>query len=170
MLVLWEAAAAERQVVQSLRRTNFESIEALWAKALALDLETDPVNLDASFSAALAAFTCLACFLSSSDQGGPLPRPLFWPSPPIASATLVGLKKGCHTQKSCNAVGFGLGFDFAFRLGRDQVGPRNLKTLGTNRKLWPMAGLRISSQKQTRDSSFGPLSLRIWRPLGLRKH
>ena len=25
--------------------TNFESIEALWAKALALDLETDPVNL-----------------------------------------------------------------------------------------------------------------------------
>ena len=38
---------------------------------------------------------------------------------PIASAILVGLKKGCHTQKSCNAVGFGLGFGFAFRLGRD---------------------------------------------------
>ena len=69
-----------------------------------------------------------------------------------SSATLVGLKKGCHTQKSCNAVGFG----FAFRLARDQV----VKTLRTNRKLfWAMAGLRISSQKQRRDSSFGPLSL-----------
>ena len=27
---------------------NFESIEALWAKALALDLEIDSVDLDAS--------------------------------------------------------------------------------------------------------------------------
>ena len=51
-------------------------------------------------------------------------------------STLVGLKKGCHTQKSCYAVGFGLGFGFAFRLGRDLVGPRNLKTWGINRKLF----------------------------------
>ena len=119
--------------------TNFESIEALWAKGLGLDLETDPVDLDASPSAALAAFTCLACFLSSSDRGGPLPRPLFWPSPPIASATLIDLEKGCHTQKSSYTVGFGLGFGFAFGLGRDWLDREPSSLWGpteSSSKLW----------------------------------
>ena len=58
----------------ALPGAKLESIEALWTKALALDLETDVVDLDASPSAALAEFTCLACFLSSSHRGRPLPQ------------------------------------------------------------------------------------------------
>ena len=94
---------------------NFESIEALWAKALALDLETDPVDLDASPSAALAAFTCLARFLSSSDRGGPLPRPLFWPSPFIA---WLVLKKDATLRSPATLLALGL----ALALPLDLVG------------------------------------------------
>ena len=99
----WASSSTTGVCLMASPGINFESIEALWAKALALDLETDPVDLDASPSADLAAFSPLRTE----------PRPLFWPSPPIASATygpMAGLKKGCHTQKSCYTVGFGLGF------------------------------------------------------------
>ena len=80
---------------------------ALWAKALALDLETDAVDLDASPSAALA------CFLSSSDRGGPLAV-----SPHCICYLWLVLKKDATLRSPATLLALGL----ALALPLDLVG------------------------------------------------